>query len=826
MAKQTINIGTSANDGTGDPLRTAFTKINQNFTELYGNSDEANDLLEDSSPQLGGDLDLNGRRIITGRSNENIRLSPSGTGTIELQANTNVTGNITATGDIVANGNINLGNAASDQVKVTGVFEADQLQIDGTTLTSTVTNGAVTIQGNGTGGVNIADITINDNEITASNSNSNLVLSAGGTGDILVGALKIHGTTVSSDTSTKLTFAEAVDVTGALVAETSLNIAGDGATVTGIKDEDNMASDSATKLATQQSIKAYADTKTVLTGSTNNTITTVTGANAIQGEANLTFDGSTLALTGAQTISSTLGVSGVLTTANVNTVGTHTVTGQSDIDYVRIKDNTISTNASNANLSITANGSGTVNFGSPVTFINQDVDITGSLTVDNININGNAITATNSNGGINITPHGTGTVTIAGNFVAVSNTLSAGDIETSGTVDTNTVRALTSNGNLKLATQGTGNVDVDNKKIINLAAPTAGTDATNKTYVDARVGSGLKIADDTSTVSTVAAGDTIKIAGGTGITTALSGGTLTITNDVASGGAITFVGDDSTGTAVLPGETFRIRGTGGATVAVSGDVMTITGGSDDPIKIVGDDSNGTNVTLGSTIKFAGATGIGTAMSGDTLTITGPTLTNYAQKTDVALKLVGDDSNGTSLVFGETFKIAGATNITTAVSGDVLTVTGTTTPIINAISSSDSSEILVNDGMRVSGPLTASTIDTNTISSSDSTVVTINDGLNVTGTIFADTITVSTISAPSDSTGTYTITSPTTITLDPVEEIINDAPMKLVSKTVAQLGSLTSSAGSMVFCTNESGGAIPAFYDGSNWRRVSDRAIVS
>lgn len=35
MAKQTINIGTSANDRTGDPLRTAFTKTNQNFTELY-----------------------------------------------------------------------------------------------------------------------------------------------------------------------------------------------------------------------------------------------------------------------------------------------------------------------------------------------------------------------------------------------------------------------------------------------------------------------------------------------------------------------------------------------------------------------------------------------------------------------------------------------------------------------------------------------------------------------------------------------------------------------------------------------------------------------
>lgn len=35
MAKQTINVGTSANDGTGDTLRAAGGKINDNFTELY-----------------------------------------------------------------------------------------------------------------------------------------------------------------------------------------------------------------------------------------------------------------------------------------------------------------------------------------------------------------------------------------------------------------------------------------------------------------------------------------------------------------------------------------------------------------------------------------------------------------------------------------------------------------------------------------------------------------------------------------------------------------------------------------------------------------------
>ena len=35
MARQNINIGTTANDGTGDPLRTSFSRCNDNFIELY-----------------------------------------------------------------------------------------------------------------------------------------------------------------------------------------------------------------------------------------------------------------------------------------------------------------------------------------------------------------------------------------------------------------------------------------------------------------------------------------------------------------------------------------------------------------------------------------------------------------------------------------------------------------------------------------------------------------------------------------------------------------------------------------------------------------------
>ena len=42
MAKQVINIGTVANDNTGDTVRDAFDKVNDNFTELY--TDDAGDV--------------------------------------------------------------------------------------------------------------------------------------------------------------------------------------------------------------------------------------------------------------------------------------------------------------------------------------------------------------------------------------------------------------------------------------------------------------------------------------------------------------------------------------------------------------------------------------------------------------------------------------------------------------------------------------------------------------------------------------------------------------------------------------------------------------
>ena len=455
MAQQTVSIGSSANDGTGDPLRTAFTKINANFTELYGSTLDRVSL--DLSPQLGGDLDINGHNIISARTNENIRIIPAGTGTVELESNVNVTGNLVATGDITANGNINLGDAAGDQVKVTGVFEADQLQIDGTTLTSTVTNGDVTITGNASGGVVVENFSFNDSTIT-SPSNSDISIQPGGTGNLVLGSITLEmnnvGTQIVSNDSTQVVFGEDVSVNGAL-SSASLALA-TGATVTGI--DNGSLGTSATLLATQGAIKTYADTKTALTGSTNNQVTTVTGAHAVQGEANLTFDGSTLAVTGAGTFSTTLGVTGTLTTADITTTGTHSVTGTLNADYVQLKDNKITTNASNAILEISANGTGTIDVQSAMTTIGQTVtgtvSVTGQLNADNIRIDGNVISATT--GGITLTPAANQNVALGG--IATANEIHATLAEIT-TLRTDKLEIDTSDGDMSINTQGTGTLD-------------------------------------------------------------------------------------------------------------------------------------------------------------------------------------------------------------------------------------------------------------------------------------------------------------------------------------------------------------------------------
>ena len=54
----------------------------------------------------------------------------------------------------------------------------------------------------------------------------------------------------------------------------------------------------------------------------------------------------------------------------------------------------------------------------------------------------------------------------------------------------------------------------------------------------------------------------------------------------------------------------------------------------------------------------------------------------------------------------------------------------------------------------------------------------------------------------------------------------DGPVRVKSYTVSGVPSATAGAGQMIYVSNESGGAVLAFSDGTAWRRVTDRVVVS
>lgn len=57
-------------------------------------------------------------------------------------------------------------------------------------------------------------------------------------------------------------------------------------------------------------------------------------------------------------------------------------------------------------------------------------------------------------------------------------------------------------------------------------------------------------------------------------------------------------------------------------------------------------------------------------------------------------------------------------------------------------------------------------------------------------------------------------------------LVPDGTEGFTSYTVATLPSAITGARAMIYVSNETGGATMAFSDGTNWRRVQDRAIVS
>ena len=201
MARQQINIGSSANDGTGDPLRTAFDKINDNVSEIYTN--------------LGGDslsnLGHTGNTLQSLDTNGNIVLSPNGTGTVELPAISFNDNNITGSR---SNENLNISASGTGNVNV-----ASAMTTIGQTITGDVDiTGNSTVSGNITAGtIGVGDINITADGTITSDSNGDIVVSPGGTGSVIASGLRIKGTSISADDSSVVNINETLN-TGNITA--------------------------------------------------------------------------------------------------------------------------------------------------------------------------------------------------------------------------------------------------------------------------------------------------------------------------------------------------------------------------------------------------------------------------------------------------------------------------------------------------------------------------------------------------------------------------------------------------------------------------------
>jgi hypothetical protein len=154
--KKTAIVQATANDGTNPDIIEVQT---------------GGDVVDDTSPQLGGNLDVNGFDIIS-TSNANIDIVPNGTGDVTLQADTVQVGDSNADATITTNGTGNLTlntNSGTDSGTITIVDAANgnititpdgsgNIVLDGLTFPNADGSADTFLKTNGSGTLSFAEV--------------------------------------------------------------------------------------------------------------------------------------------------------------------------------------------------------------------------------------------------------------------------------------------------------------------------------------------------------------------------------------------------------------------------------------------------------------------------------------------------------------------------------------------------------------------------------------------------------------------------------------------------------------------------------------------
>ena len=156
----------AANDGTNPDIKTLAIGTG------------ISDVVDDTSPQLGGDLDVNGNDIVS-TSNADIDIVPNGTGDVVLAADTVKVGDSGAAAVLTSNG-------AGTLTVTTGGTENLVLSTNSGTNSGTITitdgaNNNIDLAPNGTG-----DVTLQADTVQIGDNNADATLTTQGTGDLIL----------------------------------------------------------------------------------------------------------------------------------------------------------------------------------------------------------------------------------------------------------------------------------------------------------------------------------------------------------------------------------------------------------------------------------------------------------------------------------------------------------------------------------------------------------------------------------------------------------------------------------------------------------------
>jgi len=222
MAREIIQVGATANDGQGDPIRTAFIKTNNNFGELYSKIQ-----LVPPVALTGSVGDVAGMTAYDQEYYYYCFANYDGSSVIWRQVPNALQANVvavSATGNVISNGNIAASYFIGDGSQLTNVAAGAGVElINGNTNITTATDGNANITINGVS--NVAVFTTTGVDITGAITGNSISVTGNTNSDNVsaTGQISATGTVTGGNIATGGTVSATGNITGGTV-----NTAGTG----------------------------------------------------------------------------------------------------------------------------------------------------------------------------------------------------------------------------------------------------------------------------------------------------------------------------------------------------------------------------------------------------------------------------------------------------------------------------------------------------------------------------------------------------------------------------------------------------------------------